>query len=384
MKIGMITDETDTAQVGLGTYASNIALNILKLDTKNDYYLIHRRKEKHKIYSMGNDVIIPYNGGFPFSMIRNFITLPIKLRMYNFDIVHHTGNIGPFLLKQIMPTRKGKTIQTLFDIIPLIYPETFEPSVVVAFKHLLPKVLKNADMILAISEKSKQDAIKRFGIEEEKIEVTYMAPNEKFVALPKQKKQVARTFLKERYGISGQYILFTSALEAKKNVPTLLKSFSLLKNKGLKHKLVLVGKKGYKHEEIFATINKLGLQKEVIMPGYTPLSPDLVYLYNCADVFVLPSVYEGFGIPVTEAMKCGCPVVASNGGSLPEVAGKAGLIVDANDVNGYADAIEAVINDARLREKMIRRGFENAKRFSWEKSAKKTIEIYERLGSSHR
>ena len=377
MKIAIITDETDTQHSGLGVYTINIVRNILKLDKKNEYYLIHRKKENEEIYSMAKEIIVPYNPRFPFSFIRNFITLPLKLRKYDFDVVHHAGNIGPFIFKAILPTRRGKTIQTLYDIIPLLHPETYERPVRMAFKYLLPRALNNADTILAISESARQDAVNKLGIDGSKILITYPAPSEQFKALNSKQRSAARKFLKQKYNIGSSYILYAGSLESKKNVQTLVKAYSLLKKKNIGQKLVLVGKKGYRNEAIFAEIKEHGLEKDVIWLGYTPLWPDLVYIYNCADVFVFPSVYEGFGIPIIEAMACGCPVITSNRGSLPEVAGNAAIILDAYDTEGFAEAIHKVLNNKKFASAMAKKGLANAKRFSWKKSAEKTIEAYE-------
>lgn len=386
MKIAIITDETDTQHAGIGTYTTNIVRNILNLDRSNDYYLVHRKKENDAIYSMAKEIIVPYNPRFPFSFIRNFITLPLTLRKYDFDVVHHTGNIGPFLFKAISPTRKGRTFQTLFDIIPLLHPETYEPAVRLAFRFLLPKALRNANAILAISESAKQDAIRNLGIDGRKIVVTHVAPNEKFRMLTKAQRTAARAYLKKRHGIGSRYILYVGSLESKKNVQTLLKAYALLKEnleeKDANLKLVLVGKKGYRNEDIFRSIDELDLGKDVVWLGYAPLSPDLVFLYNCADAFVFPSVYEGFGIPVVEAMMCGCPVITSNRGSLPEVAGDAALLLDAYDVEGYAQSLKKILEDRKFAAGMVKLGLANAKRFSWKKSAEKTISAYLSTSSS--
>ena len=249
MRIGIITDETDTELVGFGTYTLNIVKNILNLDKENEYFLVHRKKENHKIYSQANEIIIP-SGPFPLSTVRNFVTLPLKLKKYDLDIVHHTSSVGPLAFKQIWPTKKGKTIQTLHDITPIFYPESFETTVRIAFKYLIPRIVKNVDKILAVSEHSKNDISKHFKIPSEKIEVAYDAINPIFKLLNKNK---CKESLK-RYGIKDNFILCVSTLEAKKNIPTALKAYALLKKKRIKHKFVLVGRKGYGHEKIFETI----------------------------------------------------------------------------------------------------------------------------------
>lgn len=372
MRIAIITDETDTQLVGFGNYTLNLVEHILKTDKGNEYYLIHRRKEKHSIYSMANEIIIP--AGKKLSFIRNFLGLPLKLKEYNFDLVHHLSSIGPFVFKSLMPGKKN--VQSVLDIIPSLYPEVFEWQVRTTFRFLLPRIVKNADHILTISETSKQDIMRRFGVAEDKVSVTYPACSADIFRPKKDFK------LLEKYGLQDGYLLFAGALEAKKNILTLLRAFSKLKEKGHKHKLALVGKQGYGYNKILSEIKKLGIQNDIVETGYVPIG-ELPALYSTAKTLVLPSIYEGFGIPVVEANLCGCPVIISGGGSLPEVAGPSALIVkNPFDIQGFADAMEAVITNASLRQRMRKKGFENAKRFSWEKAAKQTINVYKLLEES--
>lgn len=376
MKIGIITDETDTKLLGLGTYTLNIAKHILTQDKKNEYVLIHRKKEAYDIYRMAKEIIIP-SPKFPISIVRNFIGMPLKLKKYKFDIVYHTGSVGPFLFKHFLPGKKN--MQTVLDIIPVLHPETYELSVRMAFKHLLPRAIKNADYIVTCSENSKKDIMRYFNVPGQKITVAYLAPHERFRKVNREK---AKAFVRQKYKINGPYVLYVGALEMKKNIPTLLKAFAQLIKKGFTLKLVLAGKQGYGYNVIAETMRKLGLKEHVIELGYVPnayQSDDLVMLYNAAEVFVFPSVYEGFGMPAVEAMKCGCPVVTSNGGSLPEIVGGAGKVVDVFDVGGYASSIKEILESKKTAAAMRKKGFKNAKRFSWKESAKRIIKVYEEL-----
>ena len=148
----------------------------------------------------------------------------------------------------------------------------------------------------------------------------------------------------------------------------------------MKHKLILAGGIGQKHKdkEIFKTVRQLGLQKEVIFTGYIP-DGDLPSLYNAADLFVFPSIYEAFGLPPLEAMGCGVPVITSDRGAFPEVVGDAGIMVDPYDIDGLAKAMHEILNNDGLREDMIKKGLERAKLFSWEKCAKEVLEVYEEV-----
>lgn len=371
MRIAIITDETCRELAGFGTYTYNIVKNILEQDKENDYFLVHSRKEEHDIYSMAEEIIIP-QGTFPLSALRNFVRMPLKLRKHDFDIVHHTSSVGPFAFRQFWPTKKGKAVETVHDIIPLLYPEYFEWPVRAAFSHLLPRIARNADKLLAVSEHTKNDIIKQFKIPASKIEVAYDGVNPIFKSLDK-KKCMAQL---EKYGIKEGFLLFVSTLEAKKNIPTALEAYAMLRKEGLLQKFVLVGKKGHGYGKVAEAVKRLQLESDVVMPGYVPLK-ELPLFYNAADVFVLPSLYEGFGIPAAEAMSCGCPVVASNAGALPEITGGAGKTVDVFDARGYASAIEGVLESKKTAAEMRRKGLKNAKRFSWKESAKKVIKIYQ-------
>ncbi len=387
MRIGIITDETDTGDlrspqtpkqlVGFGYYTLNLVRHILLQDKKNEYYLIHRKKESHDIYGMAKEIIIPYTPRFPFSTVRNFITLPLKLRKYNLDVTHHLTSTGPFAFK---PLVKGKAVETIHEIMPLLYPQCFELPVRLVFRFLLPRVAKNADYIFTACSNSRAELGRRFGIPLDRIGIIYPGTDPIFKPLDRKK---CRERIRKKFGIKGSYILFVSTLEAKKNVPTLLKAYRELKERGCKHKLVLIGRKGYGYGKIESAMKELETESRtessIITPGYVPLE-DLPAFYNAADVFAFPAVDSG-NMTVVDAMKCGCPVVVSNGGGGPEVVGDAGIKVGVYDSKGYADAIEKVIENKKLAGTMRRKGLQQAKKFSWEKSAKQTIEAYERLGS---
>jgi glycosyltransferase involved in cell wall biosynthesis len=377
MKIGIVTDETDGPPVGMGYTILNFVDTILKLDTKNDYYLIHRKKEEYDIYKKAHEIIVPYNYKVPFSTIRNFITMPYALKKEKFDIVHHPCNIGPFVFKSILPGKKN--VQTIHDIIPIVVPEAYEKSVKFSYKYLLPKIIKNTDIIVTDSSNSKEDIMKYYKVKDEKIAVNYVAHNERFKVM---KKEECKEMVKREFNIHFPYILYVGSLEPKKNVSFLVEAFAEFKKKNMPHKLILVGKKGWYYHDIFAAIKKFNLEKEVLLLGYVKpvyYSDELPCLYNCADLFVFPSLYEGFGIPPIEAMACGCPVITSNRGSLAEVVGKGGVLLEKFSTKEYAEAMYDTITNKREREELIRKGLKNSERFSWNKHAENLLTIYESI-----
>lgn len=364
MKIGVIIEPLNQSLTGVGNYTYNLIKELNKLDADKDFlYLINNRNNKF----FANDEIIINN---PFPVLKTYAWYPYlirKLRNYKFDIVHNPTQFPTiFRLKQ-------KYIITVHDLIQFTLPQD-RPARKIIFKLLFPRTLKTADKIIADSNCTKKDLISYFNIPEEKIRVILLAADGKFKRLNKEEiKEV-----KQKYNLNFPFILYVGTWEPRKGIPSLIRAFYKLKKKNIHYKLVITGKKGWKYKEIFETIDKLNLQNDVVFTGYVS-DEDLPALYNAADLFVYPSLYEGFGLPPLEAMACGTPVITSNTSSLPEVVGDAGIMVDPYDVDGLADAMHKVLTNDGLREDMIKKGLKRAKMFSWEKCAKEMLDVYEEV-----
>ncbi len=372
MRIGLITSSMDERRAGIGYYSYNLVKNLTKIDKKNDYVLIHHYPTNDEIYKENKELTIPYPRIPLRKTIGNNIILAWKLRSHDFDIVHDLSQISPFLFSSHF-----KKILTIHDLTPILFSETYGLIHVFLQKHVLPMTLKNIDMIITVSEHSKQDIINHLKIPEEKIKVIYNGIDGRFKPLKKVDD------VKEKYDIKSPFILYVGTLEPRKNIPTLINAFYELKKNGILYKLVIVGGKGWKYKDIYEHVDKLNLQREVIFTGYVS-DDDLPKLYNAADLFIYPSLYEGFGFPPLEAMACGCPVITSNTSSLPEVVGDAGMMVDPYDVDEIANAMKRVLLDENLREEMIKKGLERAKKFRWENCADETIRVYEFVGCGGR
>jgi glycosyltransferase involved in cell wall biosynthesis len=231
-----------------------------------------------------------------------------------------------------------------------------------------------ATHLIADSSATKHDLIERYGIEPYKITVVYPGYDE--ATFQPVRDEEAIEAVKAKYDIAGDYILFVGTLQPRKNLIRLIEAYWKLEAGSWK--LVIAGKKGWLYQEIFRWVEELGLGKKVVFTGYVP-EGGLPALISGARLFVFPSLYEGFGLPVLEAMACGTPVVCSNVSSLPEVAGDAAVLVDPLDVEGLAAAMERVLDDEDLRAELIERGFEQAKRFSWERCARETLDVLESI-----
>ncbi|MBE8539371.1 glycosyltransferase [Geoglobus acetivorans] len=374
MKIGIIANSIDDIKTGVASYPYNL-IKYLPYYRDNEYYIIHYKKNELinnmiKTYDFINDFIIPIPKKTPFGHeIQKMILIPTKLNKMDFDIIHDTYHFGPFLF-----LKKSKKILTVYDLTPLLFPETHRKSRVLMHKYIFPLILKSSDKIITDSYSTKSDLIKYFKIPENKIKVIYLAADERFKPL----KEDEINKIRQKYKLKNPFILYVGTVEPRKNIQTLLKAYYKLKKQGIKHKLVIAGKIGWKYKPIFETIDKLDLKKDVIFTGYVP-DEDLPALYNAADIFIYPSLYEGFGLPPLEAMACGTPVITSNTSSLPEVVGNAGIMVDPYDIDGLAKAMYEVLTNEGLKEEMRKKGLERAKMFNWRKTAEETLNVYEEV-----
>jgi len=275
-----------------------------------------------------------------------------------------------------IPPRYGsfRRVITVHDLTFLYYPQ-FLTAESARYYGQIDRAVRQADHILADSHATRRDLMERLGVPPEKVTVVHLAADPRCRPLaPARVRAVA-----DRYGLPEPFLLFVGTLEPRKNVPTLLEAIHRLRRAGLEVPLVLVGRRGWLYDEVFARLQALGLEGQVrFLEGVT--DEELVGLYNAARCLVLPSFYEGFGLPALEAMACGTPVIVSDRASLPEVVGEAGLLVDPTSPEALAEAIGRVWEDEALRQRMRRQGLAQAARFSWERVVRETLAVYEAVG----
>jgi len=371
MKIGLITSAYDEMKAGIATYISNLILSINRIDKINEYTLIHHSKVHDEMYRSNKELIIPYPRIPLKKTIGENFYLSLKLKKYNFDIVHELGQKNSFIFN--FPSKK---ILTIHDLTPMLFPQTHGVINVFLHKFLLPKAAKNADKIIADSENTKKDVINYLGIPQENIKVIHCGVSENFKIIDKENDKKRIDLIRLKHGLPEKYILTVSTLEPRKNLLTLIKAYHKLKKNKIKHKLIVIGAKGWKYHNIFNAVKQYNLENDVIFLGFIP-NNELPVIYNLSDIFVYPSIYEGFGLPPLEAMACGIPVVTSNTSALPEVVGNAGIMVNPYNPDEFTNAFYEVINNEGLKKEMIEKGLERVKTFSWEKNARETKEIYD-------
>lgn len=387
---------------GIGLYISNLIQGLTELQPAESFDL-------ELVYQPGLKNWIKRNLSFPdyLQQYSNLHLFPFPVRVSNLfleapslfskqfdrfsnhsDIVHGTNYT-------VFPIQKNRRIITIYDISFIKYPE-YANSTVKSYANRLKKCLRWTDLVLTISHSSKQDIVEYLEVDPSQIWVTHLASRYSINAASSHGVfQDLRSFRQpapewnsgrdcNENGetrstskiFSQPYILFVSTIEPRKNLKSLISAFEYLKrNYQIEHELILIGQKGWLYEPIFEQIARSPFQSSIRHLSYLP-DDQVAEFYQNADVFVYPSHYEGFGMPVLEAMTLGAPVVTSNTSSLPEVAGDAAVLVDSNDVEQLSEGILRVIRDRQFRNSLIQKGKEQAKLFSWEKTAKETLNAY--------
>jgi glycosyltransferase involved in cell wall biosynthesis len=294
---------------------------------------------------------------------------PKILQRAEVDVIH-VPDFRRFIISTSIPS-----IVTIHDMARYVLPNKYDPVRMFYHQRILPIFLKRFTHVIAVSENTKHDVLRFFPFLEDRISVVHDGISHSlYRPLPKDVIESVRSKLQ----LPQHYVLYVSRIEhPAKNHVRLLKAFHRIKqNTNLPHKLVLVGSPSFRSSEVYETAHSLG--DDVIFTGFVPTC-DLPAVYNGAETFVFPSLYEGFGLPVLEAMACGVPVVASNVASIPEVAGEAAVLVDPYEVNEIAEVLEKLLVDLTVQDRLRQRGFERVKKFSWEETARETLAVYEHV-----
>ncbi|MDP2923091.1 MAG: glycosyltransferase family 1 protein [Candidatus Omnitrophota bacterium] len=358
---------------GLFVYTDNLLNNLAAADPKNEYFILFNslRRKSHQMPGSNKSnfkkVVLPVpDMKFP---LRNFILnncfLPNFFKKNNCDIYHAPAGFS------LPSANRIKKILTVHDLRTLKIADNDYPQDISSLR----KALKSADVCITVSEATKKDILDNFNVLPNKIKVVYEGAEERFKPINDQNKL---DYIRNKYGLNKKYF-FSVGAAPRKNVERLIRAFKLFKfNNDF---LLAIGGEGSsgpwaaKHKSL---IRDLGLENKVIMLGYIP-DDDLPMLYNASECFVFPSLYEGFGIPLLEAMNCGVPIIASNVSSLPEIGGDAALYVDPYDETSIAKAMKKIAEDEQLKKQLIEKGFKRAKEFSWQKMAREILQIYNEL-----
>ena len=365
MKIAIDVRCAGGEKAGKGWYTFHLVQSLLKLDAKNEYILYAR-------------------DGIPgFSTFKN-----VRLKLFSAkgalwhyqvsrDIKKENADIffapSSYIIPSILPATI-KIVLTIHDLVAFIYPNTHNKKATIIEKLLLRRALRRAAHVCAVSGNTCTDILQRFHYEPNKIDVIYCGASDEFKPIAKEKIQdfIVKTNLPEKF------FLAVGTLEPRKNYLNLIKAFKEVSDRYPDYSLIIVGKNGWDYEKIHAAVKENYLNKKIHLLGYLS-NKSLVNLYSLAQALVFPSFYEGFGIPPLEAMQCGCPVIASHTSSIPEVVDGAALLVNPESHMQIAEAMLKIIKDQALAGSLREKGFQQAKKFSWENSAKKLLKIFAKI-----
>lgn len=353
-------------RTGTENYAYQLLKHIAKIDRSNHYIL----------YTNGSNVV-------DFALPSNFWVKSIPLpRLWTQVGLASRTFFDPvktlFIPSHTLPVIRRPRMKTVVTIHGLEYeylPQHYQFPQKLLLNRSTEYAVRHADCLIAVSRWTKEELVRRLGADPQKIKVIYEGVDVDQFKVDKS----AKTRVKRKYKIRGDFILFVGTIQPRKNLERLVEAFKLLLfDYSGPLSLVLAGKKGWMYDKILTAPKRFGVGDKVKFLGHVPDS-DLVALYHGARVFCLPSLMEGFGLPVLEAMASGCPVVASRVGALPEVMGKAGLLVNPKKANEIADALSLVLKNPGLSEDLREKGLRRVKSFSWQKASAETVEILSTL-----
>ncbi|MCS7257873.1 MAG: glycosyltransferase family 4 protein [candidate division WOR-3 bacterium] len=366
MKIGIDGTAVKSRHHGIGNYFFSMVSALLNLDHKNKYLIWIR--SGIKLPWSNSNILHKY---VPSSALRIFwfnTFLPMEIYKYQLDIFWGTANALPLI-------KTTKFIVTIHDLSSFVIKETYPLLRRIYYQKIIENAVKKADIIITDSNFSRSSIINYFSLSSEKVKTIYLGVSPIFFTKPPPEHIYQ---VRKYYNLPNDYILTLSVLEPKKNIERLIQAYALLKSKYCNFPaLVIAGSKkyGWLNRELFTLVYKSNLQNDVFFIDEVNYS-DLPVIYHCAMLFVFPSLYEGFGLPVLEAMACGIPVITSNTSALSEISNNCAVLIDPYNVYSIAQAIETVIFDTEKRKVLGAKGQKNAERFSWDTAAKNLLEIF--------
>ena len=391
MRIGINAFYLGAVTTGSGQYINHLIRRLTRLGDESEYVLI--KDTGYRIQDTSNSHTAPcivhpascilHSVSTPFDSISENlaklwfeqVSFPRTCRRQGVEIAH-----VPYFASPLFPTTP--TVVTVHDPIPMLLPAYRGSILVRLYTRLVAAAARKADIVLTDAQASKRDIVRLLGIPAERVRVIYLAVDDIYQPVLDEHHL---TEMRRKYRLPPSYLLYLGGFDQRKNVPTLLKAFAqLAKDSRFKIQdsevfLVMAGRLPEKSSDFFPDprpiVQELGIEERVVFTGWVP-EGDKPALYSGARALVFPSLYEGFGLPPLEALACGTPVIASNRGSLPEVVGEGGLLLEPDDVEGLAAAMEKLLADDNMRTDLRQKGLAHAARFSWEKTAQETLAVY--------
>lgn len=371
MHIGIDAHAIGAQQGGNETYIRGLIRALAAIDDRNRYTIYLAEPDAAAEW---RETFVQKHPNFevqllpkPTPLVRVPVFLTYELRQHPVDVLHVQYTAPPFCPIPV--------VATIHDLAFEHLPETFTRRGSLQLKLTVRRTAQKAARIATVSEYSRQDLLRTYKLPPEKVAVTYNGVEPHFTPQA-QFNEVAE--IKQQFGIARDYLLAVGSLQPRKNLVRLIRAYAKLRaeSESFSPQLVIVGRKLWLAEEIFAEVRRQRWAEDVILTGYVS-DNDLPKLYRQATAFVYPSLFEGFGLPPVEAMACGTPVITSDVSSLPEVTGRAALLIDPKNQTSIESALLQIMRDQELRAEMRERGIEQAKKFTWQAAAEKTLQLYQ-------
>ncbi len=366
-------------ETGIGVYFKNLLHSLAEIDKSNFYYLLSaslkvrfpQEKRPAFLHSAFRDLFLPSR---LLDLLWDRFKKPAFDRFFRttLDLTHSATPL-------VIPTL-GKTVVTVHDLFYMDFPDLTDKDTRRRFKDRTGDALRRADAVIAVSEYTRRDILDKFPIDPHKVKVIHHGTNKRFqVTL----STAFKSMLKTKYALPAEFLLFVGAVEPRKNLITLVDALKDVHARYTRIPLIIAGHKGSEYQKLQKHIALIGLESHIRILDYLP-DEDVQGLYSLATLFVFPSLCEGFGFPLLEAMASGLPIATAQTAALPEIAGDAALFFPPHSVPDIAESIIRGLQDSHLRDELIQRGRQRIKDFSWEKAAQETMALYESVGDRER
>lgn len=380
MRIAIDYSAAVNQRAGIGRLVRNQVLALAELDRRNEYVLLHPRLQSGAVRQFPR---APNFARREVPVGERWLTVMWHRALAPFPADWLTGRVDVFHSPDFVlpPLRRARGILTVHDLAFLLHPECADERLRAYLDEVVPRSVRRADFVIADSENTRNDLVVLLGVQPERVDVVPGGVEERFQPVH-DPDLLARA--RDRLGVgSAPFVLALGVLEPRKNLTTLMDAFAALKSRGTTAdlKLVLAGGKGWLVDGIFARHAGSPVRDDIVFPGFVP-DELLPAAYSAARVLAFPSLYEGFGLPVLEAMACGTPVVASRASCVPEVAEGAALLVDPLDVDALATALSRAVEDETLRGELQREGQQRAAQYAWRSAAERLLAVYTKVAEA--